>query len=686
LRSERATLFLSAAAITALAVAQPLLDLLGRSPEFFTARAAPASDVVLLGLVLGLGIPLLVGMLVVVAHRLSPRAGRIAHAAVIAVFGALLTLAVLAHTPVAGWPAWFALAAAAAAGAGLALAYRRWAATREVLRYAAVAPAVVFVLFLMVAPTSRLVWGTAGQAMAAGPVADPAPVVMVVFDEFPVATLIDGTGEIRADQFPGFARLAATGTWFRNAVGVHERTEEALPTMLTGVLAPLDENVPSAADYPDNLFTLVGDGYRVEAVESVTALCPPTVCVGGSRPQLSFGTRWRSLGSDLAVVAGHVFLPEDVTGGLPPIDQGWGDFAATVSPRSWDLNRRFNDAVAADRRLGIDTFLEGFDQPLTEGELHFAHILLPHSPWDILPDGRSYAAPRVPPGEWAVWTDDAWLVEQAYQRHLLQVQYVDQFVADIIDRLEATGSYDDTLLVVTADHGVAIRPGMDRRVITEENVGEVAAVPLFVKRPGQVDGDLSDYRAESTDVLPTIAGLLGVEVPWRTTGVDLFTTDLPDRSSSTMLSSTGSVSFGAGGEEKLAVARYHESWFDGGDPFRLAPPGDLDLLGADVATFDVGDAPGVEVTLDQRYPMPDPDAGLVPALISGVITGVPAEDRVVAIAVDGRVAAVTRTWVGRGAVEFQAMLPPAAFESPTAPALYLVDGSGSSRTLVSIGG
>jgi hypothetical protein len=84
--------------------------------------------------------------------------------------------------------------------------------------------------------------------------------------------------------------------------------------------------------------------------------------------------------------------------------------------------------------------------------------------------------------------------------------------------------------------------------------------------------------------------------------------------------------------------------------------------------------------------MPDPGAGLVPAVMSGVITGVPAEDRVVAIAVDGRVVAVTRTWIGRGgAVEFQAMLPPVAFESPTAPALYLVDGSGAGRTLVSIG-
>ncbi len=79
-----------------------------------------------------------------------------------------------------------------------------------------------------------------------------------------------------------------------------------------------------------------------------------------------------------------------------------------------------------------------------------------------------------------------------------------------------------------------------------------------------------------------------------------------------MLSSEGSVTFGIAGDEKLAVARYHEDWFTAGDPFRLAPPGQHDLLGADVSTLDVVDAPGVDVTLDQRYPMPDPAAAWCP--------------------------------------------------------------------------
>ena len=62
---------------------------------------------------------------------------------------------------------------------------------------------------------------------------------MIVFDEFPVASLLDGEGNIQAEHFPNFARLAADGTWFRNAVGVHQGTVKAVPTILSGVLAPV---------------------------------------------------------------------------------------------------------------------------------------------------------------------------------------------------------------------------------------------------------------------------------------------------------------------------------------------------------------------------------------------------------------------------------------------------------------
>ncbi|MDQ3781846.1 MAG: hypothetical protein M3349_02785, partial [Actinomycetota bacterium] len=140
------------------------------------------------------------------------------------------------------------------------------------------------------------------------------------------------------------------------------------------------------------------------------------------------------------------------------------------------------------------------------------------------------------------------------------------------------------------------------------------------------------------------------------------------------------MTFGVDGSEKLAVARYHERWFAGGDPYGLAPPGHHDLLGVEVATLATGAAAG-DVSLDQRPPFADPDTDVVTALISGTVTEIADGEHVMAVAVDGRIVAVTRTWVDNGLTQFQAMLPPDAIEAASMPQFYLVDGDGAERTL-----
>ena len=55
----------------------------------------------------------------------------------------------------------------------------------------------------------------------------------------------------------------------------------------------------------------------------------------------------------------------------------------------------------------------------------------------------------------------------------------------VIARLKSQGIYDDTLIVVTADHGFAWKVGVDtRRSVSLSNVDELGSVPLIVKRPG----------------------------------------------------------------------------------------------------------------------------------------------------------------------------------------------------------
>ena len=78
--------------------------------------------------------------------------------------------------------------------------------------------------------------------------------------------------------------------------------------------------------------------------------------------------------------------------------------------------------------------------------------------------------------------------------------------------------FDRSLIVVTADHGVSFVPGQPFRGICQEIYPETLSVPLFVKLPGQHEGRASDRNVEAIDILPTIADVLKIRLPWETRG------------------------------------------------------------------------------------------------------------------------------------------------------------------------
>ena len=89
---------------------------------------------------------------------------------------------------------------------------------------------------------------------------------MIVFDEWPQNSIFDATGEIDADLYPNLAALAADGAWYRNATTVATATVAAVPALLTGRYA-VDGASPTAADHPENLFTLLASQYDLEVSE-----------------------------------------------------------------------------------------------------------------------------------------------------------------------------------------------------------------------------------------------------------------------------------------------------------------------------------------------------------------------------------------------------------------------------------
>jgi hypothetical protein len=306
--------------LTGLAVTQPLLDLFGRNPEFFVAGRYNAGQIVWFALVVAC-VPPLVGIAVVAGATLVGRAvGKAVYAAVVALLATTLALSVLRWVGVDR--AVVMLAFSLGVGAALTLFVVRTRGGTLLASYLAVANLLFVGSFLFFSPTAELVAGD-GSPNVGGVDVPPlrAPVVVVVLDEVPAATIMRGDGTINADRYPGFAKLAAVSTWFRNASSPRAHTPQAVPAVLTGKV-PNGEDLPTYGDHPENLFTLLGRDVPVHRYEAVTDLCPPDICVAQSHQPL------RQALEDASIVYGHRILPEELRDGLPAIDRSWGAYGS----------------------------------------------------------------------------------------------------------------------------------------------------------------------------------------------------------------------------------------------------------------------------------------------------------------------------------------------------------------------
>jgi len=95
------------------------------------------------------------------------------------------------------------------------------------------------------------------------------------------------------------------------------------------------------------------------------------------------------------------------------------------------------------------------------------------------------------------------------ERHTRAVRYTDQVLGELLDDYRRRGIYENTLFVITADHGEEFRDG--RFSPRHSSLGEDAhEVPLLFFAPGLDLSQLNLPRARHVDVLPTILDLLGL--------------------------------------------------------------------------------------------------------------------------------------------------------------------------------
>jgi hypothetical protein len=499
-----------AAAIWAFAVAQPLYDVLRRNPEFFIAHRAGLADLLAFTLFVSVVLPVAMAALWLTPTRWWP-GGRLGMAAaLVGVLFALLGSQLLAHrVPV---PTAVHALIACAAGLAAAWAYRARAGFRSLLTAATPAIVAFPAIFLLHPSMATFVRTETRDEQAAAPVGHEAPpIVFLVFDQLPVTSLMDSRGGIDRARYPGFAALADTSTWYRNATTVADFTGWALPPILTG-LRPTPEKRPTSQSYPFNLFTWLGDAYQIEGFEPITQFCPERLCDPRDGTRLG-----RVLGMlvDSSVVYLATALPEGPRQWLPPLTNDWRNF---IDAQRWQ--RRWITEKDNDRRQPPRELIAGISRDDPAPTLYFAHTLLPHEPYVYLRSGQTFTTPGTMIGvrPRGLWSPDPWPAALAYQRHLLQLEFVDAIVEQLLKKLETEGLLERALIVVTSDHGVSFRADRPFKGLRQDTLTDMMSVPLFIKAPGQRRGVVSDRNVQSVDVMPTLASILGVPLPARRSG------------------------------------------------------------------------------------------------------------------------------------------------------------------------
>jgi hypothetical protein len=675
--------------LSGFAIAQPLLDVTGKSPDFFLFRRADRLDIVLLVAGVTLLPALSIWAVEVLVGLASETVRRFLHLAALTGLFVLLAVEVAKKLTDLRGPRLVAIALAGGLLGGVLYARQSW--LRLWLRYLAPAPLIFALVFLLVSPTSRLVLPAraepaSGRAPAVASGKQP-PLVMILFDEFPLSSLLDSKGRIDRRVYPNLAAFADQSSWYRNATGVAGFTPWAMPAMLTGNY-PAKVKAPSYTEYPDNMLTLFGRYYDLKVYETISQLCPPSRCrsTAGNIDRVGL----RAVLGDSARVFKEIVSPYDAA--VDPasfVDQTAAQQAATDS-KPLHPQFRFNQ-LRLNQPSRFNDFLAGLkatDRPT----MHFLHLLLPHAPWRYLPSGNEYNFKTFGRG-FKSEQMPAQVVELAHQRHLLQLAYTDGLVGQVMDKLKAEGMWDRSLVVMGADHGEGWVPGEKPRSLGKTNAPDLLWVPQFIKAPGQDNGTVDDRNWEQVDLLPTIADLVNIKVPWTMEGVSQTGRPTRQRSEKWWYDIPGHRQVRDGPANwKVVLAGETDTLVRASEGVRgLYRFGSFaDLVYRDPASVGpIGGDPATATLDDFRlYGQIKPASGKIPALVSGKLTSPPPPaGSTVLVAVNGKIGGESRLFPerpGEPAAKFAVITPDFLYKAGDGRRqlqVYVIDRSGGQPRL-----
>jgi arylsulfatase A-like enzyme len=360
----------------------------------------------------------------------------------------------------------------------------RWTRPLLIAVHAAAVVSLVAPLWLAAVPRTSLV----SSARAAG--ADPGLVLLITVDTLRRDALSVYSDDARPT--PAFDALAGDGIIYENAFASAPWTLPSLASIHTGLPETVHQMTTKRPSLPAGIRTLAQHfadvGYRTAAIGTNPWLAAGDLGRGFERTDFYPKTRHQSAGSKLL---------GDITGASAEIDLDTE--ALTDRAVNW---------IRAS--AGARSFL-------------WLHYFDPHSPYEPpaeliegAGDGfRSFAASyRIMNGSWQTTAPEKAQIRRLYEA---EVQHVDRNLARIVAELKLRNLYDETLIVIAADHGEEFWDH-DTAFHGHTLFDEMVRVPLIVKPPRRErrSGTRIHEAVTTGSVGATMLGLSGIDMePWQ---------------------------------------------------------------------------------------------------------------------------------------------------------------------------
>jgi len=349
------------------------------------------------------------------------------------------------------------------------------------------------------------------------PIAEPEPakknVVMIIVDD--LNDWLGAMGGHPDTKTPNMDKLASEGTLFMNAHATAAICGPSRASVMTGLRPSTsgiygqlsDKDIKKASAATENI-TFISEyfaqnGYKTMGIGKIFHNGAPD----GSFEE--YGGRIKGFGPH----------PEDeFVWDSDRTNTDWGVF-----PEKDEDMIDYKSAMWAKDKLAED-----HDRPffLTVG------FVRPHVPWyapqkwfDMHPPGELtmppylkddlddvpqisrdlHEVPMMPTTEWAIETGEWPNIVQAV---LASTSFVDHYVGEVLKALEDSPYADNTIVVLWGDHGYHI--GEKNRFAKHSLWEETSRVPLIIRTPDGVKGQVTSTTASLLDLYPTLLDLAGL--------------------------------------------------------------------------------------------------------------------------------------------------------------------------------